>query len=57
MIDAEGSELLADVFNRMTKEQKHGVPEDKAKRIGEYMSQNGYRLVFDKWYLQAEPSA
>ena len=54
-INEEGSELLAEVFNLMTKEQKESVPEDKAKRIGEFMFLNGYRFVFDRWYLQAEP--
>jgi hypothetical protein len=55
MTDAEGSELLAEVFNRMTMEQKNSVPGDVAERIGRFMVKNGYRLVFTRWYLQAPP--
>lgn len=55
MIDAEGSELMAEVFNVMTTEQKNSVPGDVAERIGRYMVKNGYRLVFERWYLQAKP--
>lgn len=55
LIDAEGSELLAEVFNRMTIEQKNSVSPEIAERIGNFMVKNGYRIVFTRWYLQAEP--
>ena len=33
MIDAEGSRLLADVFNTLTEGQENIMPEDVAERI------------------------
>ena len=53
-MDKEGSELMAELFNRMDMEQKKNVPPDIAIRVGDFMIKNGYRLVFNKWYLQAE---
>lgn len=55
MIDAEGSELLREVFNRMTTEQKNSVAPEYATRISLFMHENGYRLVFSRWYYQADP--
>lgn len=55
MIDAEGSKLLAEVFNRMTTTQKNSIPGEVAGCIGRFMAKNGYRLVFARWYLQAPP--
>lgn len=56
MIDEEGSSLLAEVFNRMTDEQKNHLPPDITKRIVHFVIKNGYRLVFGRWYKQARPS-
>ena len=55
MIDAEGSRLLADVFNTLTDEQKNIMPEDVAERIERFMTANGFRMVFGRWFLQCEP--
>ena len=55
MIHKEGSELLAELFNRMTKKQKISVPQPMCDRISRFMADNGYRIVFGRWYLQAEP--
>lgn len=57
LINAEGSELLAEVFNRMTADQKNAVPSETAGRIGQFMVANGYRIVFTRWYLQELPKA
>lgn len=46
---------MMELFNRMSIEALKGVPEPIAKRIGDFMLANGYRLVFDRWYLQARP--
>lgn len=52
-----GSSLFAELFNRMpVKELKESVPIEIAKRIGDFMVSQGYRMVFDRWYLQAKPS-
>jgi len=56
MIDPEGSALLAEVFNRMTDEQKNTLPEDIIDRLCKFIVKNGYRLVFGRWYLQDRPS-
>lgn len=56
VLNAEGSALMMELFNRMPiKALRDDVPEDVQKRIGDFMVANGYRLVFDRWYLQAEP--
>ncbi len=55
MIDAEGSRLLADVFNALTEGQENITPEDVAERIERFMTANGFRMVFSRWYLQCEP--
>ena len=55
MIDAEGSRLLADVFNTLTEGQENIMPEDVAERIERFMTANGFRMVFSRWYLQCEP--
>lgn len=55
MIDAEGSELLAEVFNKMTIEQKNSIEPEIAERIRKFMANNGYRIVFNRWYLQEPP--
>ena len=52
----EGAEFLAEVFNRLTQEQKLSVPQEVAGRLGAFMVRNGYRIVFGRWYLQAAPS-
>lgn len=54
-LHAEGSALMMELFNRMPVADLKRVPEDIAKRIGDFMVANGYRFVFDRWYLQAEP--
>jgi hypothetical protein len=41
----------------MTVKQKQSVSEVDALKIGDFMVQNGYRFVFNKWHLQAEPDA
>ena len=55
MIDKNGSKLMAIVFNSLTKKQKESYPPDICLEIGDFMVENGYRFVFNKWYLQAEP--
>ena len=55
MIDPTDSRLFAEIFNRMTYEQKDDVPPPMRIEIGEFMYKNGYRFVFNKWYLQAKP--
>lgn len=50
----EGSALLAEVFNVLTDNQKNALPDDVKKRIGNYMFYNGYKMVFTRFYLQAE---
>lgn len=57
VIGAEGSRLLMEVFNRMTYAQKKKVPPELSLEIGDFMVKNGYRFVFNKWYLQAEPDS
>lgn len=55
-ISAEGSRLMAELFNRMPKKAlADDVPNKIQLDIGDFMVANGYRLVFDRWYLQAEP--
>jgi len=54
-ISAGASELMAELFNRMPVDALKAVPEKIAVRIGDFMIANGYRIVFDRWYLQAEP--
>ncbi len=55
VIDAEGSELLAKVFNRMTTQQKENVPDEDVCRIADFMYINGYAFVFTRWYKQRHP--
>lgn len=55
VIHAEGSRVMMELFNRMPVAALKAVPEDIAKQIGDFMVSNGYRFVFDRWYLQAEP--
>lgn len=50
----EGAELFADLFNSLTFDQKNDVKDEWAKRVGDYMTKNGYRFVFSKWYKQAD---
>lgn len=50
------SHLMMELFNRMTYEQKASVSSDDSLKIGEFMFRNGYRFVFDKWYLQEKPN-
>ncbi len=57
VIDTEISRLMMELFNRMTNKQKESVSDVDALKIGDFMVQNGYRWVFNKWYLQAEPDA
>jgi len=54
-IDKEGSTIIAVMFNDMSFDDKKEVSPEWASRIGVYMQNNGYRFVFNKWYLQAEP--
>lgn len=54
-VNAEAAELMALLFNCTPIETLKQVPEDKAKRIGQFMVDNGYRIVFNRWYLQADP--
>jgi len=49
------ADLIAELFNRMTTEQKNAVPGETAKAISRYMVGCGFRLVFDRWYRQFEP--
>jgi hypothetical protein len=56
-INAEASELLAELFNRMPIKELQAVPEPLARRVGEFMVANGYRMVFNRWYKQADPDA
>lgn len=55
MIDVETSRLMMELFNRMTVKQKNNVDSEDAGKICDFMVANGYRLAFNKWYLQAEP--
>jgi len=57
MIDEFGSRLLMEVFNRMTAKQKNDVGDELAQQIAGFMVTNGYKFVFDKWYLQEEPKS
>lgn len=54
-LHVEGSRLMMELFNRMPVKALKEVPEGIAKSIGDFMVANGYRFVFDRWYLQAEP--
>lgn len=54
-INAEGSRLMMELFNRMPVKALKEVPENIARSIGDFMVANGYRFVFDRWHLQAEP--
>lgn len=55
--DGNAAEILAGLFNCMpTAALKNDVPMDLARRIGAFMVANGYRMVFDKWYLQEPPA-
>ena len=49
------AELFAFLFNEMTREQKKSVPDEKIVKITKYMVENGYRFVFECWYLQQPP--
>ena len=55
MIDEEGSRLLMELFNRMPTKQLQKVDKDISLEIGAFMYKNGYRMVFNRWYLQAPP--
>lgn len=55
LVNAEGSALLAILFNDMTVKEKMDVPADLRRRITDFMVANGYRFVFGRWYLQADP--
>lgn len=57
MKEEEISRLMMELFNRMTEEQKLDVSGDDSIKIGDFMAQNGYRFVFGRWYLQAEPTS
>ena len=50
----EGARIVADLFSRLTHEQKMAVPPEKAEQISLFMHANGYRLVFSNWYLQGD---
>lgn len=53
---AERAKLFAEFFNTMpVAALRDDVPAEMQKRIGAFMFSEGYRLVFDRWYLQAEP--
>lgn len=56
MIDHEGASLLAEMFNKLSDEQKATLPEDTVNRMVRYITKNGYRMVFGRWYLQIRPS-
>jgi hypothetical protein len=53
--NAEGAALLAALFKVLTLKQKNSVPPEFAEQLGRFMFRNGYRVVFNNWYLQAEP--
>lgn len=55
MIDSEVSRLMMELFNRMTTKQKKSVSSEDSSKVGDFMASNGYRFVFDRWYLQAKP--
>lgn len=55
MIDEEISRLMMELFNIMSFDEKKSVSKEDSLKIGDFMVQNGYRFVFDRWYLQAEP--
>lgn len=54
-ISAEGSELLSELFNRVPIETLKSIPEPIRERISKFMTDNGYRFVFNRWFLQADP--
>jgi hypothetical protein len=54
--NADGSELIMELFNRMPIKELKKVADPIAKRIGAFMVANGYRLVFNRWYLQEPPN-
>ena len=53
---AEGSELLAEYFNFSPIEVRKDFPDEKARLLGDFMRRQGYRMVFQKWYRQDEPT-
>jgi hypothetical protein len=55
IVNAVISELVGDFFNNLPVQALKNIPVPIATRIGKFMFANGYRLVFDKWYLQDEP--
>ena len=54
MIDERGARLAAELFNLMTLDQKNSVSDAFAMRISHFMIENGYCMVFTRWYRQAE---
>lgn len=54
-VNAVGSKLMMELFNLMPIKALAEVPADIAERISNFMVENGYRMVFDRWYIQAEP--
>jgi len=56
MLDKEWAAIVAELFNQMTVKQKNAVPDDVAEKISRFMVRLGYRLVFNKWYLQEKPT-
>jgi len=52
---AEGAALLAALFKVLTLKQKNSVLPEFAAQLGRFMFRNGYRVVFNDWYLQAKP--
>jgi hypothetical protein len=55
LVHKEGSALMAELFNRCPIENLKAVPQEIAIRIGNFLVANGYRIVFNRWYLQADP--
>jgi len=57
MVNAEISRLMMELFNRMNTNQKMDIGETDAQKVSDFMVKNGYRFVFGRWHLQAEPDS
>lgn len=56
MRDREGAGMLADVYNHLSDEQKINIPVNILRQHSDFLINNGYRLVFGRWYFQRRPS-
>ena len=52
---AELAKLAADFFNAMPLQAVNKVDPKLAEKFGQLMIENGYRVAFNRWYLQEAP--